>query len=90
MDAKVEDIGTKAVRFSRLDEFIVRALRLKSERPRSLKMKNNADKQKKDGGSLKKVLNASDLVVIGVGGIVGAGVLPANFVSFIFLVEPGD
>ena len=70
VDAKVEDIGTKAVRFSRLDEFIVRALRLKSERLFVFK-KNN--KTRKDGG-LKKVLNASDLVVIGVGGIVGAGV----------------
>ena len=67
VDAKV-DIGTKAVRFTRLDEFIVRALRLKSER--RVFTKNNA---RKDGG-LKKVLNASDLVVIGVGGIVGAGV----------------
>ena len=72
MDAKV-DIGTKAVRFTRLDEFIVRALTLKSERRSALK-KNNAQQRKKDGGSLKKVLNACDLVVIGVGGIVGAGV----------------
>ena len=69
VDWKV-DIGTKGIRFTRLDEFIVRALRLKSERLFVFK-KNN--KTRKDGG-LKKVLSASDLVVIGVGGIVGAGV----------------
>ena len=69
MDSKV-DIGTKGIRFTRLDEFIVRALRLKSERRFAFK-KNT--KTRKDGG-LKKVLSASDLVVIGVGGIVGAGV----------------
>jgi amino acid permease len=70
VDAKV-DIGTKAVRFSRVDEFIVRALKLKSERL----FHTERGARKGDGGSgLKKVLNASDLVVVGVGGIVGAGV----------------
>lgn len=67
---KKNSVGDKAIRFSFIDQFIVRACRLKSER-RFLRQQEN---KTNDGGGLRKVLTATDLVVIGVGGIVGAGV----------------
>jgi len=67
---KIDSVGDKAIRFSFIDQFIVRACRLKSER-RFLRQQEN---KTNDGGGLRKVLTATDLVVIGVGGIVGAGV----------------
>ena len=63
---KKDSVGDKAIRFSFIDQFIVRACRLKSER-RFLR-------QQESKNGLRKVLTATDLVVIGVGGIVGAGV----------------
>ena len=62
----------KAVRVRWLDRFLVRAFALKSEKQFLLALQ----KQKRSIGNdgLRKVLNATDLVVIGIGGIVGAGV----------------
>ena len=61
---------TKAVRVPWLDRFLVRAFALKSENRFLLALKQ--EKRIDDG--LRKVLNATDLIVIGIGGIVGAGV----------------
>ena len=67
---KKDSVGDKAIRFSFIDQFIVRACRLKSER----RFLRQQESKTNDGGGLRKVLSATDLVVIGVGGIVGAGV----------------
>ena len=74
-DARRRRLGVpvpKAVRVRWLDRFLVRAFALKSEKQFLLALQ----KQKRSIGNdgLRKVLNATDLVVIGIGGIVGAGV----------------
>lgn len=61
---------TKAVRVPWLDRFLIRAFALKSENRFLLAL----GKQKRIDDGLRKVLNATDLIVIGIGGIVGAGV----------------